>query len=127
MSKRGIGKYITFAAVLGAVAAGISYFTKYKSFHKELEEDFHDFEDEFDDGFKETSEEPLDKEPRRNYVSIHRDSESDESQVSSVEDAAAKDNIQEDNILPKKEGEGTANPSNSEGSVQIFEDEEMYQ
>ena len=42
MAKKGngFGKLVAFATIAGAVAAGISYFTKYKSFHKELEEDF---------------------------------------------------------------------------------------
>ena len=39
MAKKGngFGKLVAFATIAGAVAAGISYFTKYKSFHKELE------------------------------------------------------------------------------------------
>ena len=42
MAKKGngFGKLVAFATIAGAVAAGISYFTKYKSFHTELEEDF---------------------------------------------------------------------------------------
>lgn len=44
MAKKGngFGKFVALATVAGVVAAGISYFTKYKSFHKELEENFHD-------------------------------------------------------------------------------------
>lgn len=48
MAKKQFGKFITLAAVAGAAAAGISYFLRYKSFHKELDEEFHDFEDDFD-------------------------------------------------------------------------------
>ncbi len=49
MAKKHFGRLLTLAAVVGAAAAGISYFLQYKSFHKELDEDFHDFEDDFDD------------------------------------------------------------------------------
>ena len=42
MAKKHIGKFLTFAAIAGAAAAGISYFLQYKSFHKELDEEFHD-------------------------------------------------------------------------------------
>ena len=45
MGKR-IGKWVALATIAGAAAAGISYIAKYKSFNKELEEDFHDFEDD---------------------------------------------------------------------------------
>ena len=54
------------AAAVGAAAAGISYFTKYRSFSKELDEDFHDFEDD--------EEPPVpDSTMNRNYVSLHAD------------------------------------------------------
>lgn len=49
MAKKHFGKLLTLAAIVGAAAAGVSYVLQYKSFHKELDEDFHDFEDDFDD------------------------------------------------------------------------------
>ena len=59
-------KIIILAAAVGAAAAGISYFTKYRSFSKELDEDFHDFEDD--------EEPPVpDSTMNRNYVSLHAD------------------------------------------------------
>ncbi len=57
---------MALATVAGVVAAGISYFTKYKSFHKELEENFHDFEDEGNDDISK-----IDSTMNRNYVSLH--------------------------------------------------------
>ena len=48
MSKKRTGLWIAFGAVLGAAAAGISYYLKYKSFNDELEQDFHDYEEEED-------------------------------------------------------------------------------
>ena len=59
-------KILILAAAVGAAAAGISYFTKYRSFSKELDEDFHDFEDD--------EEPPVpDSTMNRNYVSLHAD------------------------------------------------------
>ncbi len=49
MAKKCIGKFVAFAALTGAVAAGVSYFLKYKSFNKELDEEFHDFEGDDDE------------------------------------------------------------------------------
>ena len=40
MAKKGFGKFMAFAAVAGAVAAGVSYVLRYKTYHKELEKDF---------------------------------------------------------------------------------------
>lgn len=70
MAKKGFGKFIAAAAAIGAVAAGISYFTRYKSFHKELEEDFHTFEDDDDDEtLSESDTRPTPAE--RTYVSLN--------------------------------------------------------
>lgn len=87
MAKKGngFGKLVAFTTIAGAVAAGISYFTKYKSFHKELEEDFHDFEDDGNDDISK-----IDSTMNRNYVSLHADK--DEFKVAAADMAdAAKD------------------------------------
>lgn len=68
MSKKKFGKFVALATISGVIAAGISYFLKYKSFHDELDEDFHDFEgddDEFDGNLPHASETP-----NRTYVTI---------------------------------------------------------
>lgn len=49
MAKKNFGKFLALATISGAVAAGVSYFLKYRSFHAELDEDFHDFEGDDDD------------------------------------------------------------------------------
>ena len=49
MAKKGWGKFVAFAAVTGAVAAGVSYVLQYKTYHKELEKDFREFEDSGDE------------------------------------------------------------------------------
>lgn len=46
MSKKRTGLLIAFGAALGAAAAGISYYLKYRSFNDELEKDFHDYEED---------------------------------------------------------------------------------
>ena len=48
--QKAFGKLAALLTIAGAAAAGISYLTKYRSFNKELDEDFHDFEDEDDTG-----------------------------------------------------------------------------
>lgn len=85
MGKRGngFGKIVVFATIAGAVAAGISYFTKYKSFHKELEEDFHDFEDDGNDDIS-----MIDSTMNRNYVSLHADRDEFKVAASDMADAA---------------------------------------
>ena len=36
MAKKGWGKFVAFAAVTGAVAAGVSYVLQYKTYHRRL-------------------------------------------------------------------------------------------
>lgn len=67
MTKKNIGKFLVLTAISTAIAAGISYFLKYRSFHAELDEDFHDFEGD-DDNFDETSSHET--EIHRNYVPL---------------------------------------------------------
>lgn len=65
MAKKMFGKLAILAVAAGAAAAGISYLKKYRSFNKELDEDFHDIED---DGT------PIaDSTMNRNYVSLNAD------------------------------------------------------
>lgn len=46
MSKKKTSMLIALGALLGAAAAGLSYYLKYKSFNNELDKDFHDYEEE---------------------------------------------------------------------------------
>ena len=82
MAKKSFGKFLALATITGAVAAGVSYFLKYRSFHAELEDDFHDFED---DGFDGTLPHEGESSPR-NYVSL---GEKKGEAMEAVEDAAA--------------------------------------
>lgn len=66
MAKKKFGKFVALATVTGVVAAGISYFLRYKSFHDELNDEFHEFEDDDFDG-----ELPHENEiAERTYVSL---------------------------------------------------------
>lgn len=68
MAKKNLGRFLALTAVSAAVAAGVSYFLKYRSFHAELDEDFHDFEgddDSFDGSLPHEGEQA-----QRNYVPL---------------------------------------------------------
>lgn len=96
MSKKGLGKFMAFAAVTGAVAAGVSYVLQYKTYHKELEKDFREFEDKEDkEEAAEVSEHTID--PRkvdRNYISLS--SSRDEFKVAAKDMANATKNVLKD-------------------------------
>ena len=66
MAKKKFGKFVAFATVTGVVAAGISYFLRYKSFHDELNDEFHEFEDDDFDGELPHEHEAV----QRTYVSL---------------------------------------------------------
>ncbi len=69
MSKKNTGLLIALGAVIGAAAAGISYYLKYKSFNDELDKDFHDYEDE--DAVEEVKEEPIScANAKRTYITL---------------------------------------------------------
>ena len=84
MAKKHFGTILTLAAIAGAAAAGITYFLQYKSFHKELDEDVHDFEDDFDE-FDDTD----DANSSRNYVSLNPEHKPADGNVEITEEAAA--------------------------------------
>ena len=69
MSKKKSGLLIAFGAMLGgAVAAGISYYLKLKSFNDELDQDFHEYEEE--DSPSDENEEKAENAPERTYITI---------------------------------------------------------
>ena len=76
MSKKKSGLLIAFGAMLGgAVAAGISYYLKLKSFNDELDQDFHEYEEE--DSPSDENEEKTGKCSGKNlyYVNSGKDAE----------------------------------------------------
>lgn len=72
MSKKNTGLLIAFGAALGAAAACVSYYLKYKSFSDELDKDFHDYEDEDEINIQESEKEtpPASDSTKRNYITI---------------------------------------------------------
>ncbi len=62
MAKKGWGKFVAFAAVTGAVAAGVSYVLQYKTYHKELEKDFREFEDSGDEEENDAAQQQMEEE-----------------------------------------------------------------
>ena len=94
MAKKHWGRLAVFAAVTGAVAAGISYVLQYKTYHNELEKDFREFEDGEDD-----SETPQDHtiDPRssnRNYIALS--SSKDEFKIAAKDIAHATKHVLKD-------------------------------
>ena len=86
--KKKFGKFLALATAAGAVAAGVSYFLKYRSFHKELDQDFHDFEHEDDDDFDGTL--PHESEAAsRTYVTLGEKKEAVEDVAKEAADVAA--------------------------------------
>ena len=88
MSKKKSGLLIALGAMLGgAVAAGISYYLKLKSFNDELDQDFHEYEeDETPSGEKEEKAEPA---PERTYITINSGKDADDAKVSGKEETDA--------------------------------------
>ena len=95
MSKKGWGKFVAFAAVTGAVAAGVSYVLQYKTYHNELEKDFREFEDSAEDADGEASDQAVDsRKVDRNYISLS--SSKDEFKIAAKDMASATKNVLKD-------------------------------
>lgn len=95
MAKKGFGKVIAFAAITGAVAAGVSYALRYKTFHSELEKDFREFEDGEETFDEENEAHTVD--PRRtdrSYISLH--ASRDEFKLAAKDMAEATRNVLKD-------------------------------
>ena len=106
MSKKKSGLLIAFGAMLGgAVAAGISYYLKLKSFNDELDQDFHEYEEE--DSPSDENEEKVENTPERTYITIN-----------SGKDAETAD----DPAAEKKEDPDTAECSAAEGTCETAAD-----
>lgn len=106
MSKKKSGLLIAFGAMLGgAVAAGISYYLKLKSFNDELDQDFHEYEEE--DSPSDENEEKVENAPERTYITINSGKDSE-----TADDPAAE----------KEEDPDTAECSAAEGTCETTAD-----
>lgn len=121
MAKKKIGRFVALATVTGVVAAGISYFLRYKSFHDELNDEFHEFEDEEFDG-----ELPHENEvSQRTYVSLNEKKENPEAKPA---DAAAEKPAQAEEETTVSDEEAPADDAAdhvSEPATTIVEDDTL--
>lgn len=123
MAKKHFGRFMALAALSGAVAASISYFLRYRSFHKELDEEFHDFEDDFDDDLKEFEEAASEKPMERSYVPINTERQTraaDDSKTAFTDDkasAAAKSSGLSRQAAPKASDDSVGYAENTDGSA----------
>ena len=93
MSKKRTGLLIAVGAALGAAAAGISYYLKYKSFNKEIDSDFHDYEE--DEIKEETDDEPVVtcSDASRTYISLDSNKTKSSEPVVSCEESAPAESV----------------------------------
>ena len=94
MAKKGFGKFVAFAAISGAVAAGVSYVLQYKIYHKELDKDFREFEEDEEDEDASQSDSFDPRKINRNYISLN--SSRDEFKMAAKDMASATKNVLKD-------------------------------
>lgn len=114
MAKKNFGRFLALAAISGAVAAGVSYFLKYSSFHKELDKDFHDFEGEDDDLQSRETESS-----KRNYVPLGEKKEESPAREASQPLADAASPSGEEG---KEAAKGANEPACDAGQAQVAPD-----
>ena len=71
MAKKGFGKFVAFAAISGAVAAGVSYVLQYKIYHKELDKWLPWIEEDEEDEDASQSDSFDPRKINRNYISLN--------------------------------------------------------
>ena len=91
--KKHTGLLIAAGAILGAAAAGVSYYLKYKSFNKEIDTDFHDYEE--NEVKEETEDEPVVtcSDASRTYISLDSNKAKSSAPVVSDEEAAPAETV----------------------------------
>ena len=123
MSKKKSGLLIAFGAMLGgAVAAGISYYLKLKSFNDELDQDFHEYEEE--DSPSDENEEKAENAPERTYITINsgKDAETaDDPAAEKKEECSAAEGTCETAADSSSAAEGSA--ANEKTSSVVVEDD----
>lgn len=96
MSKKRTGILIAVGAALGAAAAGISYYLKYKSFTDEIDKDFHDYEE--DEIIESAKAEPVScTDAKRTYISL------DSGKCKSCDEAAADEETTQTDVIKPEE------------------------
>ena len=129
MSKKKSGLLIAFGAMLGgAVAAGISYYLKLKSFNDELDQDFHEYEEE--DTPSEEKEEKTEPAPERTYITINSGKDAEAADDSVKEETKAseetecpestdeKDSVKEESVPEEKTSSVVVEDDTEEGKTE---------
>ena len=112
MSKKKSGLLIAFGAMLGgAVAAGISYYLKLKSFNDELDQDFHEYEEE--ETPSEETEEKTEPAPERTYITINSGKD-----AACPEPTDEKDSVKEENVPEEKTSSVVVEDDTEEGKTE---------
>ena len=123
MSKKKSGLLIAFGAMLGgAVAAGISYYLKLKSFNDELDQDFHEYEEE--ETPSEETEEKTEPAPERTYITINsgKDTNAADDSVKKEETKDSEETACPEPTDEKEEDPDTAECSAAEGTCETTAD-----
>ncbi len=129
MSKKKSGLLIAFGAMLGgAVAAGISYYLKLKSFNDELNQDFHEYEE--DDTSSEEKEETTEPAPERTYITINsgkdtqtaddsvKEEAKDSEETECPESTGEKDSVKEESVPEEKTSSVVVEDDTEEGKTE---------
>lgn len=129
MSKKKSGLLIAFGAMLGgAVAAGISYYLKLKSFNDELDQDFHEYEEE--DTPSEEKEEKTEPAPERTYITINsgkdadaaddsvKEETKDSEETECPESTDEKDSVKEESVPEEKTSSVVVEDDTEEGKTE---------
>ena len=130
MSKKKSGLLIAFGAMLvGAVAAGISYYLKLKSFNDELDQDFHEYEEE--ETPSEETEEKTEPAPERTYITINsgkdtnaaddsvkKEETKDSEETACPEPTDEKDSVKEENVPEEKTSSVVVEDDTEEGKTE---------
>ena len=129
MSKKKSGLLIAFGAMLGgAVAAGISYYLKLKSFNDELDQDFHEYEEE--ETPSEEKEEKAETAPERTYITINsgkdadaaddsvKEETKDSEETACPEPTDEKDSVKEENVPEEKTSSVVVEDDTEEGKTE---------
>lgn len=121
MSKnKNTGLLIALGAVIGAAAAGISYYLKYKSYNDKIEnEDFHDYEEE--EAEDPSFDEPLSfNESNRTYITI--DGGKGKSEETADKPELSDDAETADDTADPKQEDDAANDEKNDDTVNNTED-----
>ena len=129
MSKKKVKGAVLWGMLGGAVAAGISYYLKLKSFNDELDQDFHEYEEE--ETPSEETEEKTEPAPERTYITINsgkdtnaaddsvkKEETKDSEETACPEPTDEKDSVKEENVPEEKTSSVVVEDDTEEGKTE---------